>query len=69
MTLAMARSDGIYVREDHQHLRCSLCQKVLKSSPLAKAAHGKKHVREGTAVEQFSFDYSRTIYVAKKEGR
>lgn len=30
-------------------VRCAICEKVISQNSLAKATHGKAHVRDGTA--------------------
>jgi hypothetical protein len=67
---AWARNEGIYKRSNEHHqidphrVVCDLCGKQVSASALARASHGKKHVREGTAVTriEYTYDGPHTIY-------
>jgi hypothetical protein len=61
------RDEGIYRAHPKlpHRIICSLCGRELKSaSALARAAHGKTHVRDGSAIArtEFGYDGPRTIY-------
>lgn len=63
---AWARSEGIYRKVNNTALECDICGRRLNASALTRAAHGKKHVREGKAVvrTEYGLDGPRTIYEA-----
>lgn len=73
--VAVARDEGIYRRRRgiiggvtdpfiNPKLECLICGKVIGTSALSRASHGKKHVREGRAVArtEYGYDGPRTIY-------
>ncbi len=66
--VAWARTEGIYEAVVQsgggQRLRCVLCAKEIGTNAVVRAAHGKKHVREGEAVTrtEYGYDGPRTIY-------
>lgn len=64
---AQSASEGIYIVDPAYHcaLICTICERGgLSTSPLVKASHAKKHVREGKVIrrEVPSYDGLRSVW-------
>ena len=69
---ATPRTEGIYavtahalgVGQSRHEVRCLLCDRLVNSSALTRSSHGRKHVREGTAVarREYTLYGPRTVF-------